>query len=125
MIIVDTSIWIDFFKAKDPYFKKLKNLLDTNQVLAVECVFAELLQGARNEKERSIIKDYWINLPKHQETDLLIDAGILSSDKKWTSKGIGLIDSVIIITERKTNSRIWSLDKKLNSVLNDDEKYKT
>lgn len=125
MIIVDTSIWIDFFKAKDPYFKKLKNLLDTNQVLAVECVFAELLQGARNEKERSIIKDYWINLPKHQETDLLIDAGILSSDKKWTSKGIGLIDSVIIITARKTNSRIWSLDKKLNSVLNDDEKYKT
>jgi predicted nucleic acid-binding protein len=124
MIIVDTSIWIEFFKANEPYFTQLKDLLDTSRVLAVECIFAELLQGARTERERSIIKDYWINLPKHDETDLLIEAGILSSENKWISKGIGLIDSVILFIARKTSSRIWTLDRKLNSILDDSEKHK-
>lgn len=125
MIIVDTSIWIEFFKANEPYYTKLKDLLDTNQVLAVECIFAELLQGARTERERNVIKDYWINLPKDLETNLLIDAGILSSEKKWISKGIGLIDSVIMVIARKTSAKIWTLDKKLNDLLNDNAKYKT
>ena len=125
MIVIDTSIWIEFFKVNEPYFSKLKDFLDANEVLAVECIFAELLQGALNTRERKVIKEYWINLPKHQEIDLLIEAGLLSSEKKWISKGIGLIDSVIILSARKTNSKIWTLDKKLNSVLEDSEKYTT
>lgn len=125
MIIVDTSIWIEFFKANEPCYTKLKDLLDTNQVLAVECIFAELLQGARTERERNVIRNYWINLPKHVEANLLIDAGVLSSEKKWISKGIGLIDSVIIVIAKKTTSRIWTLDKKLNNLLIENEKYNT
>ena len=125
MIIVDTSIWIEFFQANEPYYTKLKDLLDTNQVLAVECIFAELLQGARTERERNVIRNYWINLPKHVEPNLLIDAGVLSSEKKWISKGIGLIDSVIIVIAKKTTSRIWTLDKKLNNLLIENEKYNT
>ena len=125
MIIVDTSIWVEFFQANEPYYTKLKDLLDTNQVLAVECIFAELLQGARTERERNVIRNYWINLPKHVEPNLLIDVGVLSSEKKWISKGIGLIDSVIIVIAKKTTSRIWTLDKKLNNLLIENEKYNT
>jgi predicted nucleic acid-binding protein len=123
MIIVDTSVWIEFFRANEPYYTKLKDLLDSNRVLAMECIFGELLQGARNQKERAVLKKYWINLPKHAETDLYIEAGINSSINNWISKGLGLIDSSLITMAQKTNSKIWTLDKKLNEILTYREKY--
>lgn len=123
MIILDTSVWIEFFKAHPPYFEIIRELIEGQQVLAVECIFGELLQGARNKREREVIGDYWDNLPKAEEGDVWIEAGIYSSENKLISKGIGLIDSVIIITSQKNNATLWTLDIKLNSVLPEKLKY--
>jgi len=124
MIILDTSVWIEFFKSNEPYYTKVKELIGKGQVLVIESVFAELLQGAKNNRERELLIGYWENLPKYVKADLFIEAGITSSENKWISKGIGLIDSTIILTSRKSNSKIWTLDKKLKSVLKDIENYK-
>lgn len=123
MIIADTSIWIEFFKANELFYTKLKYLIDTGQILSVEPVFAELLQGARNKRERNLLLNYWKNLPGYSKDDLLIEAGIISSENKWISKGVGLIDSAIIVIAKKTKSKIWTLDKKMNSMLSNEEKF--
>jgi len=123
MISLDTSVWIEFFKAHPPYFEIIRELIEGQQVLAVECIFGELLQGARNNREREVIGDYWDNLPKAEKGDVWIEAGIYSSENKLISKGIGLIDSVIIITSQKNNATLWTLDIKLNSVLPEKLKY--
>jgi predicted nucleic acid-binding protein len=51
MIILDTSIWIEFLKNNSDYYSKVKDLLENRKVLAIECVFGELLQGAKSKRE--------------------------------------------------------------------------
>ncbi len=121
MILVDTSIWVEFLKGHQPYFDQMKQLLEERQVLAVEPVFGELLQGAKGDRERRILQGFWENLPKNKIQDAWVKAGELSSRKKWSDRGIGLIDVVLIISSRDSNAKIWSLDKKLNSVLHKNE----
>jgi hypothetical protein len=121
MIIVDTSVWVEFLKGYQPYFLRLSKLLEEGQVLAMECIFGELMQGAKNKHEREIIKEYWLNLPKYSEQGIFLKAGLESGKNKWFGKGLGLIDSAIIIMARETGSTIWTLDKKLRLILRKDE----
>lgn len=123
MIILDTSIWIEFLKGNPQYFSIIGRLLEDQKVIAVECIFGELLQGTKSKKEREIIKAYWKNLPKVENTGLWIEAGEYSSENNLISKGIGLIDAAIIIAANRSNAKIWSLDKKLNSILKKDEQF--
>ncbi len=123
MIILDTSVWIEFLKNNPDYFSDVKSLLENQQVLAVECIFGELLQGAKSKREIEILSLYWENLPKAVVENGWIEAGIFSSKNKLPSKGIGIIDSFIIISARKYEARIWSLDKKLNSILTKAERF--
>jgi predicted nucleic acid-binding protein len=51
MILVDTSIWIKFFRGNEPYFTKLKKIIESSDVLAQGVVFGELLQGCKNKTE--------------------------------------------------------------------------
>lgn len=121
MVLIDTSIWIEYFKVKEPYYSKLAKLLETNEVLAFSPIFGELLQGAKNKRERSIILEFWEYLPKLDEKELFISAGLESSLNKWLNKGIGLIDSTIILIARKNSHFIWTKDKKVLSVLQKEE----
>jgi predicted nucleic acid-binding protein len=123
MVIIDTSVWIEFFRSNDPCFDHVSELLDRNEILALSPVFGELLQGAKNNRERSIIQEFWENLPKISEESLFIKAGLESSKNKWIDKGIGLIDSVIITASRHTGSFVWTFDKKLLAILKKEEKY--
>lgn len=123
MIILDTSVWIEFFKRTPEYFQTITRLLEDQLILAVECIFAELLQGAKNKRERGIIKLYWENLPKAAQDGLWVEAGIYSSENKLFSQGVGIIDIVILFAGRKNKAQIWSLDKKFNSILSEKEIY--
>jgi predicted nucleic acid-binding protein len=123
MIVLDTSIWIEFLKHHPDIYPEVKLLLEKNQVLAIECIFGELLQGAKNKRERDIISLYWENLPKPEQENIWIDAGLFSSENKLFSKGIGLIYTVILLTARSHNAKIWTLDKKLITLLKREEKY--
>ena len=124
MIIPDTSVWIEFLKGNSQYTYKVKSLLENREILAVECIFAELLQGTKNNRERSLILSYWNHLPKFNDSDLFIEAGLFSSENKLSDKGVGLIDSLIYIHVIKTSSMIWTLDKKLLRIISDTQIYK-
>jgi predicted nucleic acid-binding protein len=123
MVIPDTSIWIDFFRKKPDVFLKMKELLENRAILAVECIFGELLQGCKDKEEIDVVKGYWQNLPKVDQYSSFIEAGEISAMEKFLSKGVGLIDAVLIVSLRKTKSQIWTLDKKLLSVLSKEEIY--
>ncbi len=121
MIVVDTSIWIDFLKANEPIFTRMQLLLENGQVIANECVFAELMQGAIEKRERDIISDYWHNLPKYTNDGILLKAGKESCLNKWFIKGVGLIDCAILMYVREIKSQLWTLDKTLLSILTKEE----
>ena len=123
MILVDTSVWVEFLKGHQPYLDQMKQLLDERQVLAVEPVFGELLQGAKDDRERRILLQFWENLPKNQMEEAWVKAGELSSRNKWIDHGIGLVDAVLIISARESKAKVWTLDKKLKSVLHKNENF--
>ncbi len=125
MIILDTSIWIEFLKGNPEYNSKIKQMLESNKILAVDCIFAELLQGVRNNREKNIILSYWNYLPKVNGNGLFIEAGLFSNNNKLSDKGVGLIDTLIYMYTLKSNSILWTLDKKLIKIISDDLIYKT
>jgi len=121
MILVDTSVWIDFFRGKASAIY-LTDLIERREIAAIGCIFAELLQGARNDEEVRIITGYWADLPKLNEDRIWLDAGLLSFQNKYYAKGVGLIDLAIITAARKNQCRVWTLDKKLQDVLDPSER---
>lgn len=124
MIVVDTSVWIEFLKGNSSIFSELKILLENGNVLAFEPVFGELMQGTKNKRERDIITNYWNYLPKFSTDGSFISAGFHSGKNKWLDKGVGLIDSSILMYARERSCKVWTLDQKLSSILKYDEKYK-
>ena len=101
MIVGDTSVWVEFLRKNEPIFSSLAALLENRDALEVECIFGELLQGARNKREKSIIQSYWENLPKTVDPGIWIGASQYSCDKKLVAKEVGLIDAAIIIAAKK------------------------
>ena len=117
MIILDTSIWIEFLKANPEYYSQIAQLLEKKEVLAVECVFGELLQGIKSDREKSLVSGFWKYLPKIDSSGLFIEAGLYSNKNKLFDKGVGLIDSLILVHALKLQISIWTLDKKLLKII--------
>ena len=64
MVLVDTSVWIDFFKSKDTaQVEKLKLAISTNQDIAIcGVILTEVLQGIRNNKEHDLVEEIFESL---------------------------------------------------------------
>lgn len=56
MVVVDTSVWIEFFhKPNSPAKQAVDALIDRDRVVLVGVVLAELLQGCRTQGEAETI----------------------------------------------------------------------
>ncbi|MBN2856784.1 MAG: PIN domain-containing protein, partial [Candidatus Delongbacteria bacterium] len=75
MIVADTSIWIEFLKNRLEEKEIFVRLLENDYMLMPEVVAGELLQGAKTEKEVSIIKGYAENLQSPETKGLFLSAG--------------------------------------------------
>jgi predicted nucleic acid-binding protein len=123
MIILDTTIWIEYLRNNQKYYPVISALLENREILAVECIFGELLQGVKNKYEEEIILDYWKYLPKKRYKDIIVEAGNYSNKNKLLDKGVGLIDTIILMYGIKSKSKIWTLDKKFQMIIPEDLRY--
>lgn len=118
MIIADTSVWIEYLRGKNPdVADPMVVHLKRREIVAVSAIFGELLQGVKNERARNIIQGFWQHLPHIDETGLFIKAGLISEKHKLISQGVGLIDAYILSAALTHDLPIWTLDKKLDSVI--------
>lgn len=124
-IILDSSVWFEYFKRKDPYFKEVQMYLNILSIKIIEPVIGEILQGALSKKELSFIKENIKYVPKVEIKDLFEKAGVYSFENKLVSKGIGLIDSCLIVASMETSSLLWTLDKKIVNFIDTKYLYKT
>jgi len=120
-IILDTSVWIEYFKRNDPWFNEVQTHLNLLNIKIIDPVIGELLQGALNQYEINFIQKHIQYVPKIEIRNLFEKAGKYSFENKLVSKGIGLIDACLICATIETNSILWTLDKKIINFL--DEKY--
>ncbi len=126
MIIIDTSIWIEFLKQNPDYIVEMESLLEDRKVIAIEPIFSELLYGSRSEKEKKSILAYWKILPKVKFSEgSFIDAADFANRNNFHNKGIGLIDAIIYKASFEYNYQVWTLDSKINNNLSDQLLYKS
>ena len=111
MILVDTSIWIDHFRAAEP---QLVALLTRNGALCHPFVIGEIaLGGIAN---RAQVLRLLANLPvaataTHDEAMAFIDT------HKLANSGLGLIDTHLLAAAALTpGALLWSRDKTLRAV---------
>lgn len=118
MIILDTSVWIEYFRQNEPIANQVSTLLAEQKVIAVEPVFAELMFGVRNAQERNVIRTFWQILPRADlEEESLFKTSDLAFQYDFQDKGIDLIDALVIRTAQMANHQLWTLNKRIISIL--------
>jgi len=119
MIIVDTSVWIEFLKQNQDFSLEMITLMKDKRLINIEPVFAELLYGSRNNNERTIILSYWRVLPKIKFSEgSFIESADFANKNNYRNIGIGLIDAILAMATIDNNYQIWTLDKKILNNLN-------
>jgi predicted nucleic acid-binding protein len=111
MVLVDTSVWIDHLRNKEPL---LVNLLQSNSVLGHPFVRGELALG--NLPQRQTILGLLDNL--HQASVAFADEiNPFIESHSLFGLGIGLIDVHLLASTRLTvNAKLWTRDKRLLAV---------
>ena len=115
-ILIDTSIWIDYFQNKSSLIsEKVDKILSENEVFVPKIVIAELIQGAKSEKEISIIEDFLDAFHiVDQKEDTWLKAGRLSYDLKKKGKTIHLLDCYITAIAQEHKCKIFTLNRHFN-----------
>jgi predicted nucleic acid-binding protein len=59
VVLVDTSIWVDFFQdPASPHIEKLESLIrDNNRAIICGIVLQEILQGTKDDKSHALTKE--------------------------------------------------------------------
>ena len=122
MILLDTNVWIEFYKQNNLYIEEISELLKNKVIIAYEPIFSELLYGVRAKKDKEMILNYWDVLPKITLTEnAMLKAAEYANLNNFHNLGIGLMDAIIIKASIDGEHSIWSLDKKINNYI--DPKY--
>jgi len=68
MILVDTSVWVDFFRGADSEERRiLRRLIETEEDLALtEIIVTEILQGIRTDWDFYTIKNHLLEFPVYR-----------------------------------------------------------
>ena len=57
-VLVDSSVWIEFFRRNEPYHDIVSRLMDDEQIVCCGVILAELIQGAKSDKELAVLENF-------------------------------------------------------------------
>jgi len=109
--LVDTSVWIDFFRGVASIRALLNQLILRNRVFMCGPIFFELLQGIKSPEEKSLVKEALLSLP-YLEITLQIweGAAYLSRDLRAKGVTLPLTDLLIGQLAKANNLEVISFD---------------
>lgn len=111
-ILVDTSVWIQYFNKLDSKSgKSIEGLLGEGRVVGSGVVLTELLQGAKIEKEFNAILESMTALPFLETTlNTWIKAGRISYTLRRKGTPIPTTDLIIASLALEYDCLIFTLD---------------
>lgn len=112
-IVIDTSIWIEFFNHIDtPHNQLTQELIHSNSALLIGPVLFELLQGARNPREIHLLQEALFALSFIEiDRKLWLEAGLLSQKLRKNGITIPMTDCVIAAAAMSHKCLIYTLDQ--------------
>lgn len=118
-VLIDTSVWIDYLQgtAAEELQQFVDDLLAAKEIIVPRIVLAELVQGARSEKDISVIREFLDAFTVIGEGGRTwLDAGRLSYLLKKKGKTINLADCYIAILAKENHSSILTMDKHFREI---------
>jgi len=117
-VLVDTSVWVQFFRAgQTPEALHLDDLLQTRAVRTCAPIRAEVLSGARTDRERGQLRELFQAVPV---LDLPADLWDRVEDARFALARKGhqasLIDLMIAWTAASHRTPLWTLDDDFSAV---------
>ncbi|SNB44940.1 PIN domain-containing protein [Geobacter sp. DSM 9736] len=110
-VLIDTSVWIDFFRKQQPVHGAVVDLLDSDSVCCIGLILGELMQGAKSERELSVIRDFvhvFQFLP--ESPSLWEKAGQMAYTLRRKGITVGLADCYIAVAAIEAGAQLFSLD---------------
>ena len=99
MILVDSSVWIDYFNGTETLAtKKLDNLLGVQPVCTGDLILVEVLQGFRQDQDYQAAKTLLCSLPVHAMLGATMSLECAENFRKLRKQGITIrktIDTMI------------------------------
>jgi predicted nucleic acid-binding protein len=100
MILVDTSIWIDFLRGENSLERRILHKLieDEEEISITGIILMEILQGIKDDKKHQITKNYLLEFPMYEPSgnDTYIDAARIYRECRNNGKTIrSTIDCII------------------------------
>ncbi|MBI2831297.1 MAG: PIN domain nuclease [Chloroflexi bacterium] len=100
MILVDTSVWIDFLKGENSSERQILHKLieDEEEISITGIILAEILQGIREDKKFHITRNYLLEFPIYEPNGIVtyIDAARIYRECRKSGKTIrSTIDCII------------------------------
>ena len=95
MILVDSSVWIDYFNGTETEeTTQLDEFLATDTICIGDIILAEVLQGFRSDKDYKLAKELLIELPIYQI--MTPELALIGADnyRKLRKKGVTVRKSV-------------------------------
>lgn len=113
MILVDTSVWIDFFR-RGSTATRLASALEAGEVASHPFIVGELALGSLGRRREEVLRDLGL-LPRlallpEREVHHLIEKRALHGS------GIGWVDAHLLASAITTGVPLWTLDQRLGRV---------
>ncbi len=109
-VLVDTSVWIDYFRSGDKS-EKLDFLIDENLVVINDLILTELLPLLIVKQEKKVINLLKIVKKYHMNPDWEEIRDYQVSCLKSGSNGIGIPDLLIAQNSMQNNVPVYTFDK--------------
>lgn len=117
-VLIDTSVWIDYFRGTSPGIAaKVDALLAAAEVCAPRIVVAELLQGARSDREVAAIEVFleaFTIIDQGPETWL--KAARLSRRLRARGRSVHLVDCYIAVIADEAGCAMFTLDEHFREI---------
>ncbi len=113
MVVLDTSIWVEYLKRPDTApAAEAERLIVSGRALVLGPVTAELLQGARSEKEFETLREALEGLPFAEGTrETWISVGRLSYSLRRKGTPVPLSDLYIAVLAMEVGASVYTLDQ--------------
>jgi len=112
MVLVDTSVWIEFFRGKNQkLIEGLKDLLDKEEVSLAIPVRVEILAGTSKEKKPTLgrvlsaLPLFYPSPETWKKIEDWIEEGLAKGER------FGAMDLLIAGIAKENETSLWSLDK--------------
>ena len=98
MILVDSSVWIDFFNGiNNAETDKLNEILGLEEVVTGDLILAEVLQGFKSDKDYKIAKEVLTSLTVHDLIGKQLAIKSADNFRKLRKKGITIRKTTDVI----------------------------